>query len=151
MNRRLTQGFTLIELMIVVVVIAILAAIAFPSYKSSVLKTRRSDAKTALTTAATLEERWYTQSTPNSYTDDINNIGGNTSPEGYYDIRVDIPAGASCSVTRTGLPTLYYCYQITATATGAQLDDTNCKKLILDHTGLKTSLDSGDAASTGCW
>lgn len=54
-------GFTLIELMITVAVIAILAAIAYPSYRDSVIKSRRTDAKNALTQAMANMERYYTE------------------------------------------------------------------------------------------
>jgi prepilin-type N-terminal cleavage/methylation domain-containing protein len=53
-------GFTLIELMIVVVVIGILAAIAYPSYQEHVRKARRADAQTALLELAQFMERHYT-------------------------------------------------------------------------------------------
>lgn len=55
------KGFTLIELMMVVAVIGILAAIAFPSYQDSLRKGRRADAKTALLDLAQFTERSYTQ------------------------------------------------------------------------------------------
>ena len=55
------RGFTLIELMITVAVIAILAAIAFPSYQDSLRKSRRTDAKNALTQAMANMERYYTE------------------------------------------------------------------------------------------
>jgi type IV pilus assembly protein PilE len=142
--KRYTGGFTLIEVMIVVVIISILAMIAYPSYKDSVNKTRRSDAKTALMNAAALEERHFSEN--NTYTDDETKVGGTTSPEGYYAIAATIPTTAGCGSDP------YYCYLLTATATGAQLSsDTNCKTLSIDHTGATASTDSSDAASTGCW
>lgn len=55
------RGFTLIELMIVVVIVAILTAIAYPSYKQHVIKARRSDAEGALLNFANAMERFYTK------------------------------------------------------------------------------------------
>jgi type IV pilus assembly protein PilE len=55
------RGFTLIELMITVAVIAILAAVAFPSYQDSLRKSRRTDAKNALTQATANMERYYAE------------------------------------------------------------------------------------------
>lgn len=60
-----TAGFTLIEMMIVVAVIALLAAIVLPSYQGSVRKARRADARAALTLVAQLMERLNTEK--NSY------------------------------------------------------------------------------------
>ena len=58
--QRINQGFTLIEVMIVVGIIAILASIAYPSYQDSVVKSRRSDAMGALQGLAQAMERHYT-------------------------------------------------------------------------------------------
>ena len=60
-SRRTGFGFTLIELMITVAVMAILAAIAYPSYMDQVSKTRRGDAKAALTELSLFMERFYTE------------------------------------------------------------------------------------------
>lgn len=60
MSRSESRGFTLIELMIVVLVIAILAAIAIPSYLRQVRHSRRSDAIAQINTIALAEEQWRT-------------------------------------------------------------------------------------------
>ncbi len=62
------SGFTLIELMIAVMIIGILAAVAYPSYQDSINKSRRAEGKSALLKAAQVLERWYTD----------NNTYGNT-------------------------------------------------------------------------
>jgi type IV pilus assembly protein PilE len=61
-----SKGFTLIELMIVVVVMGILAAIAYPSYTRFIVESRRTDAQVALTQMAALQEKLF--SSCNKYT-----------------------------------------------------------------------------------
>ena len=64
---REARGFTLIEVMIVVAMIAFLAAVALPSYQSSVSKARRADARSALVTTAQLMERYSTEHAGSGY------------------------------------------------------------------------------------
>ena len=68
-----SRGFTLVELMVVIVIASILMAIAIPSYKNSIRKSRRTDAKTALLDLAGREERFM--STNGSYTTSFANLG----------------------------------------------------------------------------
>ncbi len=72
MIRRI-RGVTLIELMIVVVVLSILVAIAYPSYRQYVAKAKRNEAKAALLQIATRQESFYLQN--NTYTTDMTNLG----------------------------------------------------------------------------
>ncbi len=146
-----SKGFTLVEVMIVVVVIGILAAIAYPSYQDSVRKSRRADAKSALLQAAQILERCFTEF--NSYIDpdcDLITAGGafedpdsDVTPlngDGYYSI-TDV--GATLTATT-------YRIRATPTTKGGQNNDTFCTSFDIDHTGKKTSnaVDNDDA---GCW
>jgi type IV pilus assembly protein PilE len=72
-NRKHMRGVTLLELMIVVVIISILTAIAYPSYRQYVARAKRNEAKAGLLQIATLPERFYLQN--NSYTTDLTNLG----------------------------------------------------------------------------
>ncbi len=142
MNRK-NNGFTLIELMVVVAILGILAAIAYPSYQNSVLKSRRSDAKAALAEGAARQERIFVQT--GGYSNDVSKLvtstSGNKSPEGYYTMSVS----ATCSRT-VNSTTLYSCYTLTATAAGPQASDTQCATLSIAQTGAKTSTGGGV-----CW
>ncbi|MCE7903123.1 MAG: type IV pilin protein [Gammaproteobacteria bacterium PRO9] len=130
------RGFTLVELMIVMVIVAVLAMIAVPSYQQSVLKSRRADGRVVLNDTAQRLERCYTQ------------FGGYNgagcaivdgevidSPEGFYSVTVDIPDATT--------------YTLTAAPAGAQVDDTRCGDLGLDNTGVRTT--TGTDTLDHCW
>ncbi len=88
-NRRVPLGFTLVEIMIVLVVIALLAVVALPSYLDSVRKGRRSDAVTALTVVQQGQERW--RATNLAYTGTLSDLctGCENSAGGFYTVSIE--------------------------------------------------------------
>ena len=76
--RRDMQGVTLLELMIVIVIIGILTAVAYPNYRDFAAKAKRVEAKAALLKIATNQERFYVQN--NTYTRDMLALGFAADP-----------------------------------------------------------------------
>lgn len=79
------RGFTLIELLIAVVIIGIIASIAYPNYTRYVERSVRSDGQTALLQAASEMERCYSR----NYTYEECDLDMKVSPSGHYDISFD--------------------------------------------------------------
>jgi len=132
-NRAGVEGFTLIEVMIVVVIIGILAAVALPAYSDYVDRSRRTDAKTSLLNLAQQFERCYTRGS--SYAGGgCPAPGDSTSTDGYYTITV-----ASDATT----------YTIEASPQGAQSrDSAKCATFSLTQTGARTATGS---VGNACW
>ena len=85
MNRTKIYGFTLIELLIVMAIIGIILAVAYPSYQNSMTKTRRSDGQAALLVAMNAEERYFTEN--NTYSTTLADVNASsTSEKGHYTI-----------------------------------------------------------------
>jgi len=130
---RHSKGFSLIELMIVVVIIGILSSVALGYYRSNVIASNRTEGRSALQTAAgTLEK---CRSLYGSYNNANCNYADFTSETGLYDVTSAI---AATSFTLTATPV----------AGGRQADDGDCTSMTLTNTGIK----GGTGANTAeCW
>ena len=122
------HGFSFIELLVVLVIIGLLSGIVYPIYIDYVRQSRRSDAWSALMTAAAQQERWF--SVHYQYIDDIAMLGGATSKNGFYVLSV-----VADSTT--------FVIKATATQGLSQQNDLGCTELTVDH--------FGSQLPTACW
>ncbi|MCU0921785.1 MAG: prepilin-type N-terminal cleavage/methylation domain-containing protein [Burkholderiaceae bacterium] len=147
------RGFTLVELMIAVVVVALLASIALPSFMDSIRKSRRSEAFAALSAVQQAQERWrgnhasyagnaQLTAAPSASAPGLGQPA--TTASGYYGIAISGESAVGYSVTAT------------AVAGTSQASDGNCKVLAARVNGGNLEYGSGDAAASfpdshRCW
>ena len=147
-----SSGFSLIELMIAVAIVAILAAIAFPMYTKQVQHSRRVDARTAVLDIAGREERYL--STNSTYTNSPANLGYTaaaafpmTVGSGYYQVNVTVAAGVP------PLGPTYTAFAVPV-AGSSQVNDLACQYFSVDNTGFQFSSATGVGGTNTasiCW
>jgi len=131
--RKTMRGITLLELMIVVVIVGILAAIAYPNYREFVARAKRNEARAALLQIATNQERFYLQN--GTFTSNMNQLGFSADPfvtdSGSYSVQVNAADASNFTATATfllGGSEAGKCltYQIDGRGTRTSAPDANC-------------------------
>lgn len=129
-------GLTLLELMVALVMVAILTAVALPSYRQYVQKSRRADATTTLLTLAQAMERWYSER--GTYVGAAVGSGGlmaSSSPQGFYTLSITAQDANG--------------FSISAAPAGAQTGDA-CGSFTLNQAGSR-GVSGGSLTATQCW
>lgn len=145
-KRNRTGGFTLLELMMTVAVVAILAAIAYPSYSQSIIKGRRADGSTALLNLANRMEQYYAQNNTYATATIASGVASTdvlstaASAQGYY------------TLTIPPLTLTANSYTIQASRAGVQTADTHCGDFTLTSAGVKDIVNYASGYTVAqCW
>jgi type IV pilus assembly protein PilE len=139
-NKSGQRGVTLVELMVVVTIVGILAAVGVPSYRAHIIRVKRSEAKTELMAVSQQLERCYTRG--NAYEDGGTNgcpafpLTVPASGTAVYEITADIAEDGQS-------------FELTATPQGGQEGDTTCGALTLNQLGVRGV--STDTDPNSCW
>ena len=128
------NGFTLIEMLIVVVIISALLAYAIPNYRQYVLRSQRSEAQNALLLLAAHQERFYANNNRYGNATELNLAALYPSPTALNELNYTITMATSNTT-----------YTITAAAYGGQTDDSACLTYSQDNLGQKLPVGGG------CW
>lgn len=154
--QRKQQGFTLIEVMIAVAIVAVLAGIAIPNYTEHVARGRRADAQTQLLAAQQWMERLYSESYRYDQTASGTAVGTVFASQPF---RTSPRAGDGAAAYNLSVNAARNTYTLTATRTGIAASD-KCGNFTLSNTGQKsiasgtfntTKFSNLDAAVRGCW
>lgn len=160
-NYEQQKGFTLLELMLVVAIVAVLASVALPAYSGYIVKANRADAQGVMGTLLLDEEKYF--ATNLSYTTALGSTGlqYNTETAGTPTGAGVFPDSRSYKFTLTACggtpqPSLTACVRVLATAQPKQADDEDCQFMYIQSDGAKDSsktnaFSTANSTKATCW
>ncbi len=134
-DRFAVRGVTLIEMVIVVAILMLVAALVYPNYADRALRAKRVDAKSALLSAAAEQEKFFLRN--NEFATTLDQLGITETDNDYYLLTLN-----------RDTPTTY---EITATAQGAQANDTKCETFTINQIGQRTATGDSVDSNKKCW
>ncbi len=144
--RRRAAGVTLVEIMVVVGIVALLAAVAVPSYRQYTIRAHRTEAKAALLRLAANQERFYFQNNQYSLDPEALGFADGLSEQGVYTLVIDTDAGVTQDWFATATPTPG------GGRNGIdQTVDTECTSFTLTSAGIRTATPLPNGANDRCW
>jgi len=141
------HGYSMVELVVIMAIIALLASIAYPSYRVFMLRSHRAEATMALIDVSRRMEQYF--ATNLAYTNDFVALGLGGEPyvteHDNYSIRVRDNGGGG------GACPIAICFELEAAPIGAQADDTECALFQLNSSGVRGALDDDNNQNDRCW
>ena len=141
------RGFSLIELLIVILILSVVIGLAIPGYRQYVLRANRSDATTTLLRIAAAQERFYLQRNRYAANDaelagvPPNGLGIEGSERGFYALSL-----------RSDNPAVSYVATATPAAGESQADDSACWRLTVNERGIRAAFNqAGNPNDEVCW
>ena len=139
------NGFTLIEMMIVLIILGVLIMVALPAYQNSVIKSNRVAGRGVLMDLASRQEQFFINN--KSYTNSLTDLG---LPADYYVDNQAERVALADAIYQINLSTVGgNGYTLSAVPLNRQTKDTQCQSLTLNGIGQKT--ESGTLTASECW